>query len=157
MISTRRASALRKLIHQSNQSRENEMSSARTFAILASLCLVPETALGVSLTYITSFDASADVEVFDEAADEFVITNVDPDGIAFDPATGTIFFVDDNLLVEAETDGTVINTFELEGLDFTTGNPTDDAEGLTLLPNGNLLIGIDFQDSASLDLPQVGD
>jgi len=127
-------------------------------AAVAAFCLAPHAAFGLSLTYIESFQASANVQVQDQSSGAVQNVNVDPDGIAFDPATGTMFFVDNNLLVETGTDGVVLNTFELEGVSFAPSTPFfEDAEGLTLLPNGNLLVGIDSEDFSSNPADQSGD
>ncbi|MEM1345200.1 MAG: hypothetical protein AAGI34_11550 [Pseudomonadota bacterium] len=134
------------------------MSSTKLLAAVAAVSLMPHAAFGVSLTYVESFVASADVQVLDDATGNLFNLNVDPDGIAFNPTTGTVFFTDNNQLVEAQTDGTVLNVFELEGVLFNTASgATEDAEGLTLLPNGNLLVGIDFNDFSGPTPDQSGD
>ena len=62
----------------------------------------------------------------------------DPDGIAFDASSGNLFIVSDDdandvqVISEVTTDGTLVDTFELPD--------SPDVEGLSVLPNGNLLI-----------------
>ncbi|MEM6439818.1 MAG: hypothetical protein AAF763_09030 [Pseudomonadota bacterium] len=134
------------------------MSSSKLLAFAAVCSLAPHAALGITLTYIESFEASADVQVADQGSGALENVNVDPDGIVFNPATGTMFFVDQNQLVETQTDGTVVNTFELEGVIFApSASPSEDAEGLALLANGNLLVGIDFSDFSGPTTDQSGD
>ena len=85
-----------------------------SLAAAIALCFVPGKAYGINITFERSFSFNG------------------PDGITFDPNSGHLFVVqEDEIVTKMTISGEFLSSFTVPNLDL---------DGLSLLPNGNLLL-----------------